>query len=317
MMAINVHTYQNGIAGKRIAGMLGRVAALVLGIALAVSVSAESPWTKISRVISPKPSARTVVKASVAAPAKLAVGEVPDENPAAAQSQAQLTTQTQSTSQTLATLLKDAPTVPAQKGVKGVKGVPEISNLGREVEENEALLATDLFKKPEILRLLGDQPRFIYDPADRPDPMLVPWVRRAAIFKELFASAAASLEAGQVDQALEFYQQILKMNDPRFTPVVQAKLAEIAGKQQADASKIAKTTQSIEEKIELPAWVTDNTTGVILAPGDNLCLVGEYMLHAGDALPNYPDIKVVMIVEKQVTYQIRNKTFDVKLPQEP
>lgn len=186
-------------------------------------------------------------------------------------------------------------------------------SLGRECDENEALLATNLFKSKDMRRLLGDEPRFIYNPEERPDPMIVPWVRRAAIYKELSSLADSFTGLGQFDKAVELYQRILQLDDPRYNAEVHAKLTAIAEKQNAKAMAVMQASHPVEERIDLPPWIHDNTTGVIVSPGREMCLVGEYMLHIGDTVPNYPDVRVATISQHKVTYQIRNRSFEVVL----
>lgn len=191
-------------------------------------------------------------------------------------------------------------------------------SLGSELEETTSSLAVNLFQDPEIRKLLGDNPRFVYDPAGKSDPMVVPWVRRAAIIKELMARADKELEAGKADRAVSIYKRILDMRDQRFFAAVQLKLSELAKLEQVDAANLVKAQalQSASEKVDLPVWVHENTVGVLLDKKGGrgaLCLVGEYMLHIGEAIPNYPEITVGAIGEKSVTYRYRNHEFNVEL----
>jgi len=293
---------------------------LVLAAALATAAPAQSPWARLSRSLGGKVSAARAQTAPAVAEAKTSASAtsapaasaqaVADENPGPGRAGA---AGVQLVSNPPAGGFFDLSRFKVQDAGKS----PGKADLGLEAEDNDTQLATNLFKKPEIRRLLGDSPRFIYDPEDRPDPMLVPWVRRSAIFKELSDLADANLQKGSMDQAVAVYQKILAMNDPRFTMLAQAKLAEIAQKQNKAAVDASKAAKAVEEKVELPAWVQDNTSGVIIQPGSEQCLVGEFMLRVGETLPNYPEIRIASIQEKTVTYQIKNKTFVVNLNQEP
>lgn len=266
---------------------------------------AQSAWQALARVVAPRSQ-----QARPAQPAQ-------DKKPAIA-------------------LVSD-PSVGVKHGIEGVKPNAELAALqvrsaisqignklpnlaptlrfGSEMEETTVTLAVNLFEKPEIRKLLGDSPRFVYDPSGKPDPMVVPWVRRAAIFKELIARADACATQGQIDQAVAIYQQILDMNDPRFNLAVQKKLAEL----NVTASRMvaAQAQQIANEKVELPGWVHDNTTGVLFEKNNGarnaLCLVGEYMLRIGEPVPNYPEVTVAAIAEKSVTYRYRNHDFSVEL----
>ncbi|MCE5228110.1 hypothetical protein LLG95_00755 [bacterium] len=202
-------------------------------------------------------------------------------------------------------------------------GGKNAADFGSELEEGTSTLAVNLFNNPEIRKLLGDNPRFIYDTAGKSDPMVVPWVRRAAIFKELMARADQQIIDGKLDDALATYKKVLDMRDQRFVAAVQLKLSELAKLKQVDAAKLAnaQAASGVVETVELPTWVQENTTGVLFEKdrgrGNNLCLVGEYMLHVGEALPNYPEVTVAAIGEKSVTYRVRDREFNVQLNSEP
>lgn len=287
--------------------------AAVLTILLAAAVRAQSPWGALAQAIAPnkQPAAqqqsRNAQKQQEARPglpndAALGVshgydGVKPNTELAAAQVRGALSA--------------IADKLPSFGGDKKL-------DIGSELEETTSTLAVNLFQDPEIRKLLGDSPRFVYDPDGKSDPMVVPWVRRAAIIKELLVRADGQLAAGRADQAVAIYKTVLDMRDQRFVGVVQQKLAELAKQQQTDAVNLAKAqaVQTASEKVELPGWVHDNTVGVLLdkkGAGSGLCLVGEYMLRIGEAVPTYPDVTVAAIGEKSVTYRYKNHDFSVEL----
>jgi len=200
--------------------------------------------------------------------------------------------------------------------VTGANGKPGGIDLGKESDDSDSMLASNLFKKPEIRRMLGDEPRFIYNPGDKPDPMLVPWVRRAAIFKELMTQADALLAAGKIADAMKLYQRVADLRDPRYTAIVQAKLATIDSQLALESQKAIAGAVQTEIKVELPGWVHDNTTGALVTPTDAVCLVGDYMLHPGEAIPSYPEVRVASITPTSVTYQVKDKQFEVSVPKE-
>lgn len=301
----------------RVRGALGTALLALAALLLAGTAEATSPWESIANMIKAKQQAQltsgtTPTTATLAPPAINAapgaaplLKETPYEGDAAAATTASQPRLTGSAASALALIQGTTQPLAADGPAKAL-------NLGLESEENEELLATNLFKNGEIRRLLGDEPRFIYDPADRPDPMVAPWVRRAAIYKELSATAEALTTQGEYDKAVAVYQRILQLNDPRFNGAVHAKLTAIAERQNA-AAMAAVQAQTQVEHIELPAWIHDNTTGVIISPGRDMCLVGEYMLRLGDSVPNYPEVKISQIAPSKVVYQIRNQTFEVVL----
>jgi hypothetical protein len=284
-------------------GLCRWAAVLLLALAVTGPSFAESPWQRLSRAISPKAkldaaelAADGVRQQRDDAGNAMIAAEVPNEGTADVAYAAET---------------GGGMTGLALAGGKGAGGV----DLGREVDENATMFATDLFKNAEILRMLGDRPRFVYQTNNRPDPMLVPWVRNQAIYNELSSQADALVEQGNVDGAVELYQRILAMNDIRFDALVRAKLTEISATQQQKDLALAET-QPASEIVELPPWVYDNTNGVIIDPGKDLCLVGEYLLKKGDALPNYPDIFIDTISGKKVSYRYKDKTFEVALKDE-
>ena len=294
---------------------LARLTLVLLAVMLAAPASAKSPWEGIVEMIaSRKAAAREQTTATAGNTLTVAalpmLREVPDEMAA--------TSATQGRRPSLAALALNKVTSASAETrlATALSGLPDRDPketlLGRESDENESMLAVDLFKKTEIRRLLGDEPRFIYNPEERPDPMIVPWVRRAAIFKELSLAAETLTTLGQLDKAVEVYQRIMQLDDPRYNGIVQAKLQAIAEKQNK-AVLIMNAAKTVDEKVDLPAWIHDNTTGVIISPGHEMCLVGEYMLHSGDKVPNYPEVKVATITQRKVVYQIKSRTFEVVL----
>lgn len=302
----------------RVRGAL-TTALLLAATLMAGTAEAKSPWESIAEMIKAKQQAQatstTTQTASLAAPLAQgapSVGPLLQETPYEGDAAATTASQTRMTGSAATALASMVGTTQTQAAKADPSDPAKALNLGLESDENEGLLATNLFKNKEIRRLLGDEPRFIYDPADRPDPMVAPWVRRAAIFKELSVVAEMLTAQGEFDQAVAVYQRILQLNDPRFSGVVHAKLTAIAERQNA-AAVAAIQAQTAVENIELPAWIHDNTTGVIISPGREMCLVGEYMLRLGDSVPNYPEVRICEIAPSKVVYQIRNKTFEVVL----
>lgn len=299
-------------------------AALCLALLLlaAASRAADSPWSNIAGLIGSRRGTAVPTTSTAQGPAQPlpaagtpaipALAEVPLEGAATTA----LAMRTGSAASALAALSTTSATAAAAIGAALDGKNPELAktlDLGHESEETEALLATNLFKKPDILRLLGNNPRFVYNPQERTDPMVVPWVRRAAIFKELSAQADKLMADKKFDQAVVLYQRILQLNDQRFTPIAHAKLVAIAEQQNAAALALLNSAKTAEPPVVLPPWVQDNTTGVIISRDRNMCLVGNYMLHIGDSVPDFPDVKVAAIAQSKVVYRIKAKTFEVSL----
>ena len=75
--------------------------------------------------------------------------------------------------------------------------IPQEEDLGKELEEPEK--PATLFKTQEDVRkLLGDEPRFVYSPRNLPDPMIIPWVRRDVIVREMMEAAQEKIKQGNL-----------------------------------------------------------------------------------------------------------------------
>lgn len=191
-----------------------------------------------------------------------------------------------------------------EKGDK--KGKTQI-NLGKESEEKPTF--ADLFKNPEVLGMLGQNPRFVYDPANRPDPMIFPPVRNSAIYMELTKVADKFVAEKKFDEALKVYQKILDLKDRRFLVDTRNKMAALESSLGSVATAALESSKPAHA--ELPPWVRDNTRGILLAQVQPMCLVGDYMLKAGDAVPSYPEVHVTAITKEKVTYSVGNQSFEV------
>lgn len=180
-------------------------------------------------------------------------------------------------------------------------------NLGLESEEPKTL--ESIFSDPEVKSMLGESPRFVYNANDRPDPMIFPPVRNAAIYMELSKEAEQLIADGKYRDALGVYQKILDLKDRRFILDTKNKIATLSAEIGAIAA--ANTAMSLEPIYELPEWVRENTNGILLDPKKPMCLVGDYLLKQGDPVPNYPEVKVASIEKERVTYRVANQSFEV------
>jgi hypothetical protein len=286
-----------------------------LGIVLAVAVlataaQAQSGWSKLARTIATKATEyQEVEPADAQQPGELQ--GVPDEN-------GQFIPVRQGAGAQRVASLGESDAMPLTPGApeddSAYNRFGKQLDLGLESEDQGALSATNLLNNPDIARLLGDNPRFTYKATGLQDPMLVPWARNAAIFTEMSAKAEAGLQANDLNQAADCYKRILDLNDVRFHSMALAKLNEIASlKNERALSALSASNEAIETPVDLPGWVLENTTAVILSPSQDLCMVGEYMLSVGDTLPNYPEISVSGIERDKVHYRIKSKTFEVEL----
>ena len=198
--------------------------------------------------------------------------------------------------------------LPMETDGKSKKGESQI-NLGKESEEQGQV--ANLFADPNVLKLIGDKPRFIYNAEGRPDPMVFPPIRNAAIYSELSIQAEALEKENKLTEALVLYDRILSLNDRRFTPPIREKVAQLhaaLGNERA-AAEVQLASANIAP--ELPEWVRENTSGVLLDSNQSMCLVGDFLLKAGDAIPTYPNVKVTSIEREKVVFEVSETKFDV------
>lgn len=184
-------------------------------------------------------------------------------------------------------------------------------NLGLEAQEGGT--NPQLFEDPQVLRMLGDNPRFIYDANNRPDPMVFPPVRNAAIHGEL-TLVAEKLEAeGNLREAALTYQQIVNLEDPRFMAEARQKVSQLIT--MIDASEIPKeiTEQPVVILADLPSWVPENMSGIIFNGDDSMVLIGDLMLRNGESLANYPDVTVHKIYKDRVVFAMNDREFEIKV----
>lgn len=226
------------------------------------------------------------------------------------------------------TMIPAAPPAESASGLSGLatgggRGKARI-DLGREADEDPNVDRPNIFDDPKIRKMLGKDPDFIYSAEGLRDPMLVPWVRQMAIFKELVAEADELIAAEKYAEAKKLYDRLLAFRDDRFMNELLGKVDRlerlIAEKTEIERQSAMNAGLSIdlsedEPEPELPSWISDSTNGVLV--GENgrnpLCMVGEAILHEGDSVPGYSHVKVAKITKKKVTYQIKDVTFEVDI----
>ncbi len=190
------------------------------------------------------------------------------------------------------------------------RAVSKTVDLGKESEEPE--MPGTLFRtKEDVRKLLGEEPKFVYDPRDLSDPMIIPWVRREVIVRELIEMAQEKIKEGYLEEAKKYLEEILKeypgsrhIKEAR-TQLNQVKkmLAEGYGPEGVRRPRVV-----------LPSWVVSNTSGVIVDqqdPTQSVVLVGDAILRVGDKVPDYDEVVVGEIKEKEVVYQYHGRKFPV------
>jgi hypothetical protein len=293
---------------------------LILTAGLVMPVPSESPWSRLVQKMAGSESSSDMETQVAQAQPQPAAGQ-PPHRPVAVEDEYAGDDNEIPEGQMFAALNPESSQSGGITGLAkaGSRGGHSGLELGNESDDDGSMFASDLFKRAEIRKLLGDEPKFIYNPRDKSDPMLMPWVRNAAIFKELSELAEKYIEQDELVQAVEVYNKILKMDDPRYTAEVRQKLGILAKQlDEADlALNLVNNAEIAGAKVDLPHWVLDNTTGIIDAGGlDNVCLVGEHLLKVGDVIPDYPNIIVQSISGDSVVYVLNDTEFTVELKEE-
>lgn len=198
--------------------------------------------------------------------------------------------------------------LPMDEEGKQSKGKTKI-NLGKESEENGGV--KNLFQDPAVLQMIGEKPRFIYNADQRPDPMVFPPVRNAAIYAELSLQAEALIRDNKFEEAAVVYAKIVDLKDRRYIAEAKQKISEIQVALGAEQAQRNQTQVASNQPVELPDWIRENTSGVLFDKAVPMCLVGDFLLKPGDPIPSYPEVRVLSIAKEKVTYQIASQDFPV------
>lgn len=207
-------------------------------------------------------------------------------------------------------------------------------DLGSELDEPEAI--PDIFKDENNRRLLGDNPKFLYDANDRPDPMVFPPMRRAAIAKHLFEEVELILKESKTSPrgsanpelartVFPLLEQIKDLGDERFVALAETKIQEVntaLNVGSATTSVVVDGTGSSEGEMPaaepvLPDWIRGNTKALVAMSNNPMCLIGDEAVRLGEQVPKYEQVVVVSIEDNKVVFEVSNasksKRFDVEL----
>lgn len=170
-----------------------------------------------------------------------------------------------------------------------------------------------LLDSPTMQKFLGEYPRFVYNPQNRPDPMLIPWTQSRVVFSELEAIANQAIEQKNWKMAEMAFQKMLTLDSEAYRIKADEglRMLETMAAQDAETQSIA-SGKPIEAK--LPPWIESNTNGVIIDENEPMCLVGTYILKVGDLVPRQPvDVSVAKIESAAVHYRVLDKIFIVPI----
>jgi hypothetical protein len=193
-----------------------------------------------------------------------------------------------------------------QAGGQRSRGEANI-NLGKESDDVGSVI--NLFDDPEVRRMLGDNPRFIYGALQSPDPMIFPPVRNAAIYSELTQQADRLIKQNKLAEAQELYKRILDLDDKRYMLEMRNKIAQLNNRM--GAARMVLDDEMILD-VKLPQWVRVNTRGILYDETDPMVLVGDYTLHVGDPIPSHPEVRVESVGKRTVSYRVSDReSFNV------
>jgi hypothetical protein len=180
-------------------------------------------------------------------------------------------------------------------------------DLGKEMEEPEG--AFKLFKsEADIERLLGTTPRFVYNPKELPDPMIVPWIKRDVVVREIIEAARRSAARGEFDKAKNMLKKALEdYPDSRHVGAVREEIGKV--EKLEEKGIIAMEAQ--KEVIVLPSWITSNTNGILWSEEKPLVLIGDFLLAEGASIPRFPNVTIQKINKQEVVYSYRDRIFSV------
>lgn len=218
---------------------------------------------------------------------------------------------------------QDAP----RKAIQLPEAARDLVEPGSNLEIGEIQTPRDLLREDErISRLLREEAEFRYDPQNRPDPMVAPWVRARVMARELTDIAEQAMEREDLKKARRAYGLVQdleqKLKNTGFgVDSIQEFLAKaltgLARLKELETERMAAeegATGKEPPKPKLPPWVRGNTRGIIYDTVDPVVLIGPYTLRQGDIVPDQPVEVVVDKINRQtVVYRVREATFEVHI----
>lgn len=225
----------------------------------------------------------------------------------------------------------------ADAGAFGLATEKEM-NLGSELAEWDAPRDNAPFSNPEFIAALGENPRFVYDAFELPDPMVFPPLQREVIRTELLKLAGEALAASgfaewekkkeapvdvaKIEEAIALHTKIFDLGENRYSDeartqiaYLQAAIAEIEGLRIPTGGG---DPPAVPAEPVLPDEIVEYTVGIIAHPTDPMVLNGDVLLRKGDVLPHYTNVTVDDVIAGTVFYRVstpdgRSKTFPVEV----
>ena len=193
-------------------------------------------------------------------------------------------------------------------------------------ESDQPEKTSSIFEDLDVRQLLGETPRFVYLAKERPDPMVLPWVRKEIIFKELqaegnrlVAALGTATDDGAFKAARSVFEKMKALDIPEYALLADSKLAEIQKLERQrnlilNPDADPNTIQPPAPDPVLEPWVVENTKGILHMPEGSMAVVGDDMLSEGEKLPLYPNHMVYRIEADTVVFRVDGKKdFPIKL----
>ena len=194
-------------------------------------------------------------------------------------------------------------------------------------ESDEPQKADNLMDNPEVQRLMNQTPKFVYNPRDLKDPMIIPWVRNSLLVREYIQILQNHIKNKRINEARSFIDQISQLL-PDITDAELHKNAETQiGLARQEIEKIAAapldTSQPGEQAVKpietpvivMPSWIKTHVSGVMWASKaeDRIVLIGDDLLKEGQALSKYPDAVVQRINPNSVVIGYRGISEEIQV----
>jgi hypothetical protein len=177
----------------------------------------------------------------------------------------------------------------------------------------------DAIRERGVENLLGTAPRFVYVPQGI-SPMIIPWVREQVVLEELEMEVARLRATGAPEDLQKALETVRRVNEQyganpnaAWARVAETTLlAQLRGPEDATAQPeqpLEVVQGPTAEEIILPAWIRDNTKGVMFDkqdPGRSMVLVGRDLLNPGQRVPRYSQVIVKEIGQSQVDNRVED-----------
>jgi len=207
-----------------------------------------------------------------------------------------------------------------------------IDIFGREFFERGSV--TGILETPDnIIRLLRNEPAYIYRASGLPDPMVIPWNRqevlaherledvKALIADEAYESAKALLELilrdfGRTKIADDARAQLAFVQGNLNRVQEERRLALVEAAQEAAAAATTATTAEapkVKRRRPFPRAVEERLTAILWSDVSPRVVIGDDILSEGDSPMGYDEIVIDRIEKRRVIFRFDEREHAVGL----